>query len=74
LVFEQAIDFLILPVFGIINTIIAIYYYVRIINLMQKKENQTGETVTVPFEYLAVGIVAIVLNVLLGVFPSLVMR
>lgn len=73
LVFKQAIGFLILPILGIINTTIAIYYYVRIINLLLRKDSTVGKTVTVPFEYLMVGIVAIVLNVLLGIFPSLIM-
>ncbi len=71
-VFQQSNN-LLLIIFGIINTVIAIYYYVRVINVIYIKENKSGEIVTAPVEYLIAGVVAIVLNVLLGIFPAIVM-
>ncbi len=71
-VFQQSGN-LLLIIFGIINTVIAVYYYVRVINGMYTKERESEEIVTAPVEYLAVGVVAMALNVLLGIFPSVIM-
>ncbi len=70
-VFQQSGN-LWLIIFGIINTVIAVYYYVRVINVMYTKESESPEHVSAPMEYLAPGILAIALNVLLGVFPSII--
>lgn len=74
-VFERALQagHLILVIFGIINSVIAVFYYLGVGNVMVTKEPETKETLKVPFEYKAVAIVAILLNILLGIFPSVIM-
>lgn len=73
-VFDQMLqaDQLVLVIFGILNSIIAVYYYFGVVNVMftcQKVE----EVSKVPFEYKAVAVIAISLNLLLGLFPSIIM-
>jgi len=74
-VFDQMLQtgHLILVIFGIINSIIAVSYYLGVGNVMITKESETTEPLRVPFEYKAVAVIAISLNILLGVFPSLIM-
>ena len=64
---------LILVIFGIINSVIAVSYYLGVANVMITKEPETTERLRVPFEYKAVAVTAIVLNLLLGIFPNLIM-
>lgn len=64
---------LILVIFGIINSVIAVSYYLGVANVMITKEPETTERLRVPFEYKAVAAAAIVLNLLLGIFPDLIM-
>ncbi len=73
--FEQMIaaNHLILVVFGVINAIIAIFYYVRVVNVMFTKENESNEPLApTPIEYTIVGILATLMIILLGIFPSVV--
>ncbi len=74
-VFDQMLQtgHLILVIFGIINSVIAVSYYLGVANVMITKEAETEEPLRVPFEYKTVAIVAICLNILLGVFPSIIM-
>lgn len=74
-VFNQMLDtnHLILVIFGIINSIIAVTYYLGVANVMITKEGETTERLRVPFEYKAVGVIAIALNILLGIFPDIIM-
>lgn len=62
-----------LVIFGIINSIIAIYYYFGVVNVMFTKESVTKEPLRIEPEYKVVAVAAIVLNILLGVFPSIIM-
>lgn len=64
---------LILVIFGIINSAVAVFYYLGVGNLMITKESETTEALKVPFEYKAVAVIAISLIILLGVFPSVIM-
>lgn len=64
---------LILVIFGILNSIIAVFYYLGVGNIMITKESEETEPLKVPFEYKAVAVIAISLNILLGVFPSIIM-
>lgn len=74
-VFEQMLqtNHVILVIFGVINSIIAVYYYIGIINAMLEKND--GETVfRVPISYRLVALCAIVFNLILGIFPSIIMN
>jgi NADH-quinone oxidoreductase subunit N len=64
---------LILVIFGIINSVIAVFYYLGVANVMITKESETAEPLRVPFEYKAVAVIAISMNLLLGIFPSVIM-
>jgi len=75
-VFSQALQagYLILVIFGIINSIIAVYYYFGVINVMTAREkDEEPEPMKVAMEYKVVAAVAISLNILLGIFPSIIM-
>lgn len=65
---------LVLVIFGILNSVIAVFYYLGVGNLMVTKDSETEEALKIPFEYKAVAIIAISLNILLGIFPSIIMR
>ncbi len=75
-VFNQMLqtDHLILVIFGIINSVIAVVYYLGVGNVMITKEAETTEKLRVPFEYKAVAVIAIALNIVIGVFPGLIMN
>lgn len=74
-VFDQMLqaDHLILVIFGILNSVIAVFYYLGVGNIMITKEPATTERLHVPFEYKAVAVIAITLNILLGLFPDIIM-
>nr|WP_288832815.1 NADH-quinone oxidoreductase subunit N [uncultured Flavobacterium sp.] len=72
--FNQAIqaEFIALVIIGVINSIISVGYYFKLILAMYTKEpNETK--IPTPTVYYAVAVVAIVLNIALGLFPSLVL-
>ncbi|WP_306349678.1 NADH-quinone oxidoreductase subunit N [Flavobacterium sp. '19STA2R22 D10 B1'] len=58
-----------LVIIAVINSIISIGYYFKLILAMYNQE-PTEEKQAVPFVYHAVAIIAITLNILLGLFPS----
>ena len=64
--------YLILVIAGIINSIISVYYYFRVISAMYTKE-ASEEAKPVPFEFYIVAVVAIGLNIAIGLFPSALM-
>jgi NADH-quinone oxidoreductase subunit N len=72
--FSQTITngYLILVIFAIINSVISIGYYFKVIMAMynhEPNETRTGK----PFLIYAVAIVAIALNIVIGLFPSLIL-
>ena len=72
--FSQTINsgYLFLVIVAVVNSIISVGYYFKLILAMYMKEpNQTRTGI--PFVYYSVAIVSIVLNIILGLFPSLVM-
>lgn len=73
--FSQMIDsgFLILVIFGVINSIIAIYYYFGTANVMFTKDSIRTEPLKVDVRYVIVASVAIALNIIIGLFPSIIM-
>lgn len=74
-VFNQMLQMghIIVVIFGILNSVIAVYYYLGVVNIMVTKESPTPEKLRVPFEYKTVAVVAISLNIILGIFPSIIM-
>ena len=72
--FSQTIEngYLFLVIVGVINSIISVGYYFRLILAMYSKEPAEQRT-TVPMVFYAVAVVSIALNIILGLFPSLVM-
>lgn len=73
--FSQMIDsgYLILVIFGVINSIIAIYYYFGTANVMFTKDSVRTEPLKVDIRYVVVASIAIILNIVIGLFPSLIM-
>ncbi|WP_108822860.1 NADH-quinone oxidoreductase subunit N [Dysgonomonas sp. Marseille-P4361] len=74
-VFSEAIKagHLILVIFGVLNSAVAVFYYLSVGNAMVTKESETDEVLRIPYEYKAVALIAITLNILLGIFPSIIM-
>jgi len=72
--FSQALQagHLILVIFGILNSLIAVYYYFGVINVMTVKDSESTP-LKVAMEYKLVAVIAISLNILLGIFPSVIM-
>ena len=73
--FNQTIQagYLVLVIFAVINSIISVGYYFKLILAMYTKEPNETRTGR-PFLIYAVAIVSILLNILLGVFPSYVLN
>ncbi|WP_396169506.1 NADH-quinone oxidoreductase subunit N [Flavobacterium sp.] len=73
MLFTQTIQagYLVVVIAGVINSIISVGYYFKLILAMYTKE-PTEEKQATPFVYYAVGVVSILLNVLIGLYPSLV--
>jgi NADH-quinone oxidoreductase subunit N len=72
--FSQTIQsgFLVLVIVAVINSIISVGYYFKLILAMYTKEPNQERTGT-PVLIYAVAIVSITLNIILGLFPSLVL-
>ena len=72
--FSQTIQagYLVVVIFAVINSIISVGYYFKLILAMYTKE-PNEERKGKPFLIYAVAIIAIILNVVLGMFPSLVL-
>ena len=73
MLFAQTIKegYLVLVIAGVINSIISVGYYFKLILAMYTKE-ATEEKAAVPFVYYAVAVLAILLNIIIGVWPSFV--
>ncbi|OOG63704.1 NADH-quinone oxidoreductase subunit N [Flavobacterium sp. A45] len=72
--FSQTIQagYLVVVIFAVINSIISVGYYFKLILAMYTKEpneTRTGK----PFLIYAVAVIAIVLNIVIGLFPSLIL-
>ena len=74
MLFTQTINsgYLAVVIFAVVNSIVSIGYYFKIILAMYTKESDAEKTTKVPFAFYAVGGVAILLNLAIGIFPSLV--
>jgi NADH-quinone oxidoreductase subunit N len=63
--------YLIVVIAGVINSIISVGYYFKLILAMYTK-NTDAEKPVVPFVYYVVAVLAIALNIIIGIYPSLV--
>ncbi|MBW4359256.1 NADH-quinone oxidoreductase subunit N [Flavobacterium taihuense] len=72
--FSQTIQagYLVVVIFAVINSIISVGYYFKLILAMYTKEPNEARTGK-PFLIYAVAVVAILLNIAIGLFPSLVL-
>jgi NADH-quinone oxidoreductase subunit N len=75
MLFNQTIEagYLVVVIAGVINSIISVGYYFKLILAMYTKEPNEVDSNKTPFVFYAVAVVAIALNLLMGIFPSLVM-
>lgn len=73
--FTDAIEagYLWITVIGVVNTLIGVYYYFKVIRAMLL-EPADERPISVPVEYLIVGIVTTLITVGIGVFPSCLME
>ena len=72
MLFTQTIQsgFLVVVIIGVISSIISVGYYFKLILAMYTKDASEEKT-AVPFVYNAVAVVAILLNIIIGIYPSL---
>jgi NADH-quinone oxidoreductase subunit N len=59
--------------FGIVNSIIAIFYYFGAANVMFTKDPIDDKPFVASKRYAIIAVIAIILNILIGIFPSLIM-
>jgi NADH-quinone oxidoreductase subunit N len=69
-----ASGFIGLAIVAIINSMIAVYYYFKIVIAMYTKEHTYGKEYANHSEYYIVGIVATVLLILIGIFPDSILN
>ena len=74
--FSQAISngFIALVIFGVINSFISIYYYLKVIIGMYASTEEDTEHIQVPLTYKIVGVTAIVINIVIGLCPSILLN
>ena len=72
--FTQTIEagYLVVVIAAVINSIVSVGYYFKLILAMYTKEPNEAATAT-PFVFYAVAVIAIALNIALGLFPSSVL-
>jgi NADH-quinone oxidoreductase subunit N len=63
--------FLIVVIAAVINSIISVGYYFKLILAMYTKDSD-AEKSAIPFVYYVVAVLAIALNIIIGIYPSLV--
>ena len=73
MLFTQTIQagYLIVVIAAVINSIISVGYYFKLILAMYTKEPEET-TAKTPFVFYAVALIAIVINIIIGLFPSLI--
>jgi NADH-quinone oxidoreductase subunit N len=73
--FNQTIQagYLVVVIAAVINSIISVGYYFKLVLAMYGKEASQEATKT-PFVFYAVAVVSILLNIILGLFPSVVLE
>ncbi|RZJ27733.1 MAG: NADH-quinone oxidoreductase subunit N [Flavobacterium sp.] len=74
MLFTQTIEggYLAIVIFGVVNSIVSVGYYFKLILAMYTKDANEISAKPVPAAYIAVAVIAILLNVCMGLFPSAV--
>ncbi len=74
MLFTQTIEagYLLVVIVGVINSIISIGYYFKLILAMYTKEASEENNYSTAFVYNVIALVAILLNVVIGLYPTLV--
>ena len=75
MLFEQTIKagYIVVVIAAVINSIISVGYYFKLILAMYTKD-ASEQKQAVPFVYYAVAVLAILLNILMGIYPSFVIN
>ena len=73
--FTQTIQsgYLVVVIAGVVNSIISVGYYFKLIVDMYTKEASEKQETT-PFVYYFVAVVAILLNIIIGIFPNVILN
>jgi len=73
--FTQTIQsgYLVVVIAGVVNSIISVGYYFKLIVAMYTKEASEKQETT-PFVYYFVAVVAILLNIIIGIFPNIILN
>lgn len=74
--FSQALEkgYITLVIFGVINSIISIFYYFKVILAMYTKEvEENASELQIPLSYKVVGVLAILINIVIGLYPSFIL-
>lgn len=74
--FQQAISngFIALVIFGVINSFISIYYYLKVIVTMYSETEEETTAIEVPLAYKIVGVTAVAINIIIGLCPSILLN
>ncbi|MCC9042350.1 NADH-quinone oxidoreductase subunit N [Myroides sp. M-43] len=74
--FQQAISngFIALVIFGVINSFISIYYYLKVIVTMYTATEEETASIEVPLAYKIVGVTAVAINIIMGLCPSILLN
>ena len=74
--FQQAISngFIALVIFGVINSFISIYYYLKVIVTMYTATEEETVSIEVPLAYKIVGVTAVAINIIIGLCPSILLN
>jgi NADH-quinone oxidoreductase subunit N len=67
-------DFIVLVVIGVLNSVVAVFYYLRVVVNMYMREPERKEAILLPRHISAILILLALGILLLGLFPSLVMN
>lgn len=74
--FTQAVNngFITLVIFGVINSFISIYYYLKVIVAMYSNYEENTEVIEIPMSYKIIGVISVIINITIGLCPTLLLN